>query len=81
MGQRLNLQAVVVLGALAETFHGYAYGEAIFGAEASGASQLISALCTKGRHYLCYAERLLFACASSGNLTTRFPMLLDYIKQ
>lgn len=35
VGQRLSLQAVVVLGALAGTFHGYAYGEAIFGAETS----------------------------------------------
>ena len=35
MGQRLSLRTVVVLGALAGTFHGYAYGEAIFGAEAS----------------------------------------------
>lgn len=35
MGQRLSLRTVVALGALAGTFHGYAYGEAIFGAEAS----------------------------------------------
>ncbi len=35
MGQRLSLQTVVILGALAGTFHGYAYGEAIFGAETS----------------------------------------------
>lgn len=35
MGQRLSLRAITVLGALAGTFHGYAYGEAIFGAEAS----------------------------------------------
>ena len=35
MGQRLSLRAVVMLGMLAGIFHGYAYGEAIFGAEAS----------------------------------------------
>ena len=35
MGQRLSLRIVVLLGALAGIFHGYAYGEAIFGAEAS----------------------------------------------
>ncbi len=35
IGQRLSLRTVMLLGALAGTFHGYAYGEAIFGAEAS----------------------------------------------
>jgi len=35
MGNRLSLRTVTVLGALAGTFHGYAYGEAIFGAEPS----------------------------------------------
>lgn len=35
VGKRLNLMTVVALGALAGIFHGYAYGEAIFGAELS----------------------------------------------
>ncbi|MEM8807243.1 MAG: HupE/UreJ family protein [Cyanobacteria bacterium P01_G01_bin.38] len=35
LGDRLNLALVLSLGALAGIFHGYAYGEAIFGAEMS----------------------------------------------
>ncbi|MEO1403375.1 MAG: HupE/UreJ family protein [Cyanobacteria bacterium J06635_1] len=66
LGNRLNLPLILSLGALAGIFHGYAYDEAIFGAEMSPLVAYLAGFAT-GQMVI---ARLFFAIGRSASKQT-----------